>query len=129
MILPTQYLLKYNRTLSWSDILWGLNNNYLTPGTIVKLAIDKSNTSKVYNGTLIELCGVTKNEIFMVHELVDVLAKRELAHLGDGSKSKWLVLVLNWLFINRDAIENVFEEVELVYSDFDYPPELSSFIR
>ncbi|MFH4113778.1 DUF2247 family protein, partial [Acinetobacter baumannii] len=35
----------------------------------------------------------------------------------------------SWLWINRESFEDTLDEVESIYTDFDYPAEIESFIK
>ncbi len=38
-------------------------------------------------------------------------------------------ILLSWLWINRESFEDPLDEVESIYTDFDYPAEIESFIK
>ncbi|HCU41239.1 MAG TPA: DUF2247 domain-containing protein [Acinetobacter nosocomialis] len=44
-------------------------------------------------------------------------------------REKWLYILLSWLWINRESFEDPLDEVESIYTDFDYPAEIESFIK
>ena len=44
-------------------------------------------------------------------------------------REKWLYILLSWLWINRESFEDTLDEVESIYTDFDYPAEIESFIK
>ena len=43
-------------------------------------------------------------------------------------EAKWLYLALAWLFENRDSVSDPLVQVEMIYADFDYPPEITSLV-
>ena len=42
---------------------------------------------------------------------------------------KWLYILLKYIYENRAQIEDPLGAVEEVYTDFDYPIEIESFVR
>ncbi|WP_373369455.1 DUF2247 family protein [Acinetobacter seifertii] len=42
---------------------------------------------------------------------------------------KWLYVILSWLWLNRESFEDPLDEVESIYTDFDCPAEMDSFIK
>ncbi|HEX3624565.1 MAG TPA: DUF2247 family protein [Verrucomicrobiae bacterium] len=113
--------------MTWADIQFGLDNQLLRP----KAAIDKAteqlcDTDAAPRG-VVELAIRVESE--SVIDLVSDLAKAEARSSDDVVKAKWLYIVLAWLFENRKSLVNPLEIVEEVYSDFDYPAQIASFIR
>lgn len=47
----------------------------------------------------------------------------------ENISQKWLYVILSWLWINRENFEDPLDEVESIYTDFDYPAEMDSFIK
>lgn len=114
--------------LSWRDALWGYEHQMIGWSAVVDLATDRFCAGS--NDLLeIELAGLTKMETFQVGDLL-----RELANASSGDDSaivqrKWLYLSLAWLFENKASIPDPLGDVESIYADFDYPPEIENFVR
>lgn len=129
MLTPIPYSFVRERLkLSWRDALWGYEHQMIGWSAVVDLATDGLCADS--NDPLeIELAGLTKVETFQVDDLL-----RELANASPGENSaiaqrKWLYLSLAWLFENKSNIPDPLGDVESIYADFDYPPEVESFVR
>ena len=44
-------------------------------------------------------------------------------------RSKWLYILLAWLYENKDMFEDPLAIVEEIYVEFDYPEEIAHLIR
>lgn len=64
-----------------------------------------------------------------VANLVASLANAESPPSRADVKAKWLYLVLAWVFECRDTLVDALGTVESIYSDFDYPEEVTRFVR
>jgi len=81
------------------------------------------------DASTLELATVGKDEAHRVGELLESLASLN-GPADDGSSiEKWLYLVLAWLFEHRAEFEEPLSQVEVVYSDFDYPASIEGFVR
>lgn len=114
--------------LSWCDVKWGYENNLITSDVPIKKA-EKSLLTGVYSNPELELSFVIRGEVNQVTPFLKQLCsgfeqKDELL-----IKKKWLFIVLNWLWNNRNNFEDPLAEVEMIYADFDYPPEIEGFIK
>jgi hypothetical protein len=74
----------------------------------------------------IELAGLLESD--SVTKLVNQLAAKEV-NQNDCIKSKWLYLLLEWFFVNKLFINDPLGLVEKIYDDFDYPEEITAFVR
>lgn len=45
------------------------------------------------------------------------------------SQEKFLYLLLNWIFKHKEQCSDPLQMVEIIYDDFDYPEEISNFVR
>ena len=80
------------------------------------------------NALEIELAGVSKSEAFLVGELLEKLAKNASDYEETLAKRKWLFLQLSWVYKNREKFSDPFDEVDKLYSDFDYPPAMEHLV-
>lgn len=114
--------------LGWNDVKYGLEQQLIKPKVAIESATEElSNIGAAASKDVLELADLTENE--SVADLVEHLAKSERPPLPEDVKAKWLYLVLAWLFENRNSLVDPLGMVELVYSDFDYPREIASFVR
>jgi hypothetical protein len=113
--------------LSWRDALWGYERQLIGWSDVVDIAGDRLLLDSD-NPLEIELSCLEKSEAQQVGELLHVLANNEPDEAGSASDKKWLFLVLAWLFENKGDVPDPLSEVESIYADFDYPPEIEGFV-
>lgn len=77
----------------------------------------------------IELADLTKMETYQVGELLRKLVSGSPEKDGVFAQRKWLYLLLAWLFENKESVPDPLGDVETIYADFDYPPEIEGFVR
>lgn len=127
-LIPIPYSFIRERVLlSWQDTLWGYERQLIGWSDIVANAQDRLLLHSK-DPIEIELAFLGKSETQQVGELLRVLANNEPDDAGSKSKTKWLFLILAWLYENRDAVSDPLGEVERIYADFDYPPEIEGFV-
>ncbi|UOO81473.1 DUF2247 family protein [Uruburuella testudinis] len=112
--------------LNWSDILWGYEHNYL--GWIDVIDISKyflatQETQKDF--LILELSQIDKSSIYKIKPILESLVETKNTYDTD----KWLFMILQNLFINRNEVLDPLGVVENIYADFDYPEEIESFVR
>lgn len=113
--------------LSWRDALWGYERQLIGWPDVVAIAEDRLLLGSG-NPMEIELSCLGKSETQQIGELFRILAGDESEDVGSATDKKWLFLVLAWLFENRNAVPDPLSEVESIYADFDYPPEIEGFV-
>ncbi len=125
ILMSYQYLAQ-TVELSWQDIQYGLQRNYINPDVAVSFAFDMSlNMSKVPDDLTTILYTNDKPEIA---SCVDRLAELEIQRSLEEKNRKWLYLCLNWVYEHRQNYYEPLEMVELVYDDFDRPEKIASLI-
>jgi hypothetical protein len=110
--------------LTWCEVEFGLQNFWLTHEAVIELAVDRS-TQGEDSPDVVELASVLPHEHYKVPEILRRLRDRDIG----CAKNKWLFLLLAWLYEHRDEVEDPLGVVEELYSDFDYPEEIASFVR
>ena len=127
-LIPIPYsFIRERALLSWQDALWGYERQLIGWSDIVAIAEDRLLLGSE-DSMEIELACLEKSEAQQVGELLRALASNEPDDVGSTSDTKWLFLILAWLFDNRDAVSDPLGEVERIYADFDYPTEIESFV-
>jgi hypothetical protein len=125
---PLSYaFIKGRVRLSWRDALWGYERQLIGWRGIVDLALDRA-AHGANEASVIQLAGAGKEQAHQVGELLRSLAAPESVGGDSDSRDKWVYLVLAWLFENRAEFEDPLEEVERIYADFDYPPDVERFV-
>ena len=129
MLTPIPYSFVRERLrLSWRDALWGYEHQLIGWSAIVDLATERLSAGSD-DPLEIELASLTKMETYQVGDLLRKLASASLEEDGVLAQRKWLYLLLAWLFENKKSVPDPFGEVEAIYADFDYPPEIEGFVR
>jgi len=125
--IPYDYI-RTKTVLTWPEALWGYERQMIGWHTLVALAEDAlANGSG--NTLEVEMAGLTKSEAQRAGELARELAGQQDVSDSEESPRKWLYLALAWIYENRDAVTDPLGHVERIYADFEYPEEMSGFVR
>lgn len=125
--LPYEYL-KKKINISWYDILFGINNNYLNEDNAIDYAIDLLSDEKHFgDDKVMEIAILHRNEstISYVEKIID----DSCVEKEQETKEKFLYSILSFVYENKKKYDDVFEVVEVIYEDFGCPKEISSFVR
>ncbi|WP_375038304.1 DUF2247 family protein [Acinetobacter sp. RW6] len=114
--------------LSWCDIKWGYENNLLTSEIPIKKAENIVSTGS-YTKAELELSFLIPSESNDITPFINELCPNFKEDEYAITNQKWLYVILSWLWINRASFEDPLDEVEIIYTDFDYPAEMDSFIK
>lgn len=125
--IPFEFIEK-NAHLSWCDVKWGYENNLITSDVPIKKAENIVLTGSYTNPEL-ELSFVIPGESDHVASFLEELCSESEQEDDPTIKQKWLFILLSWLWNNRNSFEDPLAEVEIIYADFDYPPEIEGFIK
>lgn len=128
------FFLKYNlreemkkNNYNWQEILFALENQIVTVEDVIEYAsyIINENTMG-FDIVLAITCLHSYEDIYpYLHQLIMLEDSRNIADI----KEKWLYLILKWLYEKRNDVENTLEIVEEIYELFDYPDNITSFVR
>ncbi|ENU47968.1 DUF2247 family protein [Acinetobacter nosocomialis] len=113
-------------TLSWCDIKWGYENNLITCELPIKKA-ENIVLTEIYTKAELELSFLIPSESDDIVPFLNELCSE--TNEDSMIREKWLYILLSWLWINRESFEDPLDEVESIYTDFDYPAEIESFIK
>lgn len=128
-LLPIPYeFIKKNFDLSWGDVLWGYERSMIGWPSVVAMANDRL-SGELGNNLVRDLSMVGKSNVYLVGEILRTLASDRSDGADITSKKKWLFLNLSWLYDNRNQLSDPLGEVECIYADFDYPQDISKFVR
>ncbi|MEN8405691.1 DUF2247 family protein [Acinetobacter seifertii] len=123
--IPTDFI-NQKVNLSWCDIKWGYENNLITSELPIKKA-ENIVLTEIYTKAELELSFLIpdqSNDIFpFLNELCSETNEDSMI------REKWLYILLSWLWIKRERFEDPLDEVESIYTDFDCPVEMDSFIK
>lgn len=124
--LPYDYVVSHV-SLTWSDILFALEHNLMAKNAAVKYAYDVIEKEEKPTQTVLALAWVNNEEEidFYLNELTNQIVEQE----ENTSQEKFLYLLLNWIFEHKEQFSDTLQMVEIIYADFDYPEEISNFVR
>ncbi|MCE0489996.1 DUF2247 family protein [Pantoea sp. Mb-10] len=125
--IPFEFIKNYAH-LSWCDVKWGYENNLITSDVLIRKAENNVLTGS-YEKAELELSFITLGESAHVVSFLKELCPEIEQEDNSKIKKKWLFIVLSWLWSNRKSFEDPLAEVEIIYADFDYPPEIEDFIK
>lgn len=111
--------------VTWSDVRFGLERQLSKPEFAIAFASDLLEDDGSDAETL-AIASSRRDE--SIGDAVNALARKEAEDLS-ALRERWLYLVLAWIFENRYNIDDPLGEVESVYSDLEYPDEISTFVR
>jgi hypothetical protein len=123
--ITAEFILK-RTNLTWREVLFGMDNDWLAPGAPVEIAVKQVISETSPSAEIIELAGARHDDPTRNH--VTQLAAMEPAQDASRIRGKWLFLVLAWLFENRERYQDPLQLVEQVYADFGHPPEMRGFV-
>lgn len=125
--LPFDFLINHV-DLCWSDIKFGLDNHLITPNIAIDMAVYSLNQgSNNPDPAVVDLATLPYGSF--VHKHIDTLSEQETTHEKNSTQHKWLYLVLAWVYEHKSQFHDPLEIVEYIYSDFDYPDEIATFVR
>lgn len=113
--------------LTWKDVLYAIERKLLSPESAIEHATIEISRNEEYHQALLDLASLYKGE--SVHPLLDDLASLEAGQDETMINEKWLYLILDWLFDNKDKYSDPLSMIEQIYADFDYPELMASFVR
>lgn len=128
------FFLKYNlreemkkNNYNWQEILFALENQIVTVEDVIEYASYIINENTMGFDIVLEItCLHSYEDIYpYLHQLIMLEDSRNIADI----KEKWLYLILKWLYEKRNDVENTLEIVEEIYELFDYPDNITSFVR
>ena len=111
---------------SWKEMLFAIDHNILSSYSAVEHAMEELKYSDEYSDSLVELASL--NEGDSVRDYVLELANLDVNTTTDP-ESKWLYVLLSWVYENRRSFEDALQVVELIYADFNYPQSIEPFVR
>lgn len=114
-------------TLSWLEILYGIEHSLIPPKIAIQHANNILNDASDPQPEEIEIACLSNDEAIL--DLVSTLSSRENTDNTETVRDKWLFLVLAWVYKNKEELADPLAIVEYVYSDFDYPRSIASFVR
>ena len=126
ILLPHDYVVS-TVNLTWSDLLFAVENGFMARVAAVEHAqyvIEKEEESPQ---KVLDLAWVGNEEDMYLY--LKELANHSSEQASNMPQNKFLYLLLNWIYENKERYSDPLEMVETIYADFDYPEEISKFVR
>lgn len=111
---------------SWREILFGLDHNILSSYSAVEHAMEELKSTDDFSDSLVELASLSEGDA--VRDYVEDLVSLEKDKTFEA-ETKWLYVLLSWIYENRNDFDDALQVVEQVYADFDYPQSIETFVR
>lgn len=126
ILLPYDYVISHV-SLTWSDILFALEHGLMAKKAAVEYAYHVIGKEAKPTQTVLALAWVHHEEEvdFYLNELTNQIVEQK----DDIPQKKFLYLLLNWVFEHKEQFSDPLQMVETIYADFDYPEEISNFVR
>lgn len=110
-----------------TELAYGYRNRWVLREDVVEIALRKYESDLPLRDAEETLALLLPSDYEQVDELVEEL------QYGDQPEERraryWLFLALAWLRQCPDLAEDPFEAIELLYADFDHPPEIQGLVR
>lgn len=110
------------------DLRFGLDRGFLTPAGVIDLAMREVERGSA-DPVLHDLGALLSDEKGRVPDLMTTLDDPERIHDPRESMRKWLYLQLKAAYQKRNRMNDPLAVVEEIYSDFEYPAAIASFVR
>ncbi len=121
--IPFHFLERIRIAIDWDDIAFAYDNGLIDSRTVIAYASHDLSKRETVCQTVVDLACSQPSD-----SLAGLLAKLTTAEFEPGdSRKKWAFILAAYI-AERDDLDQL-TEIENVYSSFDYPCELSSFIR
>lgn len=113
--------------LTWPEILEAIHKQFVPRNFAIDHAMAELAILDDYPQDLVDLASLNKDDD--VHPHIDNLADMGEPLEKNEFNLKWMYLVLAWVYKNKDSYPDPLAIVEQVYADFDYPDNISGFVR
>lgn len=113
--------------LTWGDIEYGIENKYISSDIAIDHAMHELAECEDYSQDLIDLASLSKGDTVYPYLMKLAEVSKELK--DNIIKEKWMYLILDWIYNNKNKYSDPLGIVEEIYADFDYPEIILSFVR
>ena len=108
---------------TWQELLFGIKHNIIEIEDIIYYSNEIISEDDDDFETIMQILIVDIDE---VEPIVEKLALKEEKQLEDDIVSKWIFMIIYFYYLTNRNI--VFDMIDEIYSDFDYPPEISGLV-
>lgn len=127
LVIPISYAIEH-ANLNWNDIFFAFYNRYISNEAVIEFAkyvVD----DYINDDIVLDLVCLSPNEVNRESLLNDFLLRLIDKNKMNEAKSKFLYIVLSFIFDRKSYFEDPARAVEVVYADFNYPEEMKDFVR
>jgi hypothetical protein len=122
--IPSSFIIEKT---SWSlpELRWAFDNGIIGAQIVVDVVTSMAARDGDDSNIVTRLAAVTHAELPEVSEILSAvpLENGEV----DLIRRKWVWLVLSWLYEHHRDDDDVLEQIDGLYADFGYPPEMVAF--
>ena len=120
-------IVKHVKWWTWQELNWGMENNIIDKRDIIDYAKEILDEQTKEFDVVLEVS--ISEEYEDISKYLDILVSSEDNQDDSDIEDKWRYVIIQDLYNNQTKYENVYENIETVYSDFDYPEDMVGFIR
>jgi hypothetical protein len=121
--IPSGFLPRVKLPVDWDDIAWAYDNGLIDSQTVIDYACDEISRENTECQAVLELACARAPD-----SLAEPLSRVTGPDFASGKSTKKWALLLAAYIAERDDVDQL-SEIEDVYSSYDYPSELSPFVR
>lgn len=108
---------------TWQELLFGVKNNIIAIEDIVNYTNDTISEDNNDVDILMQILIADTDE---VESIVEKLALKEEEQCEDDIVSKWIFTIIYFNYTTNKG--TVFDEIDDIYCEFDYPEEISGLV-
>ena len=123
---------KCNLRMHWGDLYWGIKESLLDIKLVSKFAVEFiMSDSQVDIDEIYELAWETEDRESVLNLIERVLMKLLVQENQDYEliMRRWRYCIVKTLKEQEHDISVLFDKVEIIYADFNYPVEMIGFIK
>ncbi len=110
-------------TWTWQELLFGINSGIIVVEDIVKYT---NSIISEEDDNLESLISILIADLDEVEDIIEKLASKEERQNDDDIVSKWVFLIIYYYNMNNN--NSIFDIIDDLYCEFDYPPVISELV-
>lgn len=120
------YFLTKIQGLSWNDYYGAYKHQLINTEALVDYALWIIEHEDQFDDEVLMLAGESPTNVTAIEDLVEAIIKGKGKNIFD--KEKWLYISLLWLYQNKENISNLREEIDSIYTHFNYPESIKHLV-
>lgn len=122
-----EFLKRLHSIPSWTEIGYAFERQLISPNVVIDYAMDKVASADQPDDDELAIASSSVNNSIVA--LVQKLAMAKGVSENDELNLRWANITLAWAYERREQVNDLLDVAESIYTDFDYPEELSAFVR